>query len=289
MQRARWLARVAAGLLLTQQAAAAGRHVEVLLLYAADRLQADHETMRVTGQGDHVVSNVDRPSITIYLPPRKLATGAAVVIVPGGGHRELWMDHEGYNVAEFLNSHGIAAFVLKYRLARAPDSHYTIEGDALGDLKQALRTVRGSAAAWSIDPHKIGVMGFSAGGQLAALAATRFDGGDAAASDSSGRQSSRPDFVALVYPGAWPGLSFPADTPPMFLLCGSDDRPEIVTGVTQIYLALRELKVPAELHIYDRVGHGFGLRASNTGPVAAWPQQFVDWLVVAGMSAPAAR
>src|SRR5207342_2894063 len=107
---------------------------------------------------------------------------------------------EGYNVANYLNSHGIAAFVLKYRLARAPDSNYTIEGDALGDLRQAVRIVRDFAGKWSLDPHKVGVMGFSAGGQLAALAATRFDAGDAAAQDPTARQSSRPDFVAPVYP-----------------------------------------------------------------------------------------
>jgi len=118
------------------------------------------------------------------------------------------------------------------------------------------------------------------------VSATRFDAGDAAAGDAIGRASSRPDFVALVYPGAWPDLKLVAETPPLFLLCGGDDRPEVVAGITQIYLAARELKIPAELHVYDRVAHGFGLRASNTGPIAAWPQQFVDWLGVEGMTAP---
>jgi acetyl esterase/lipase len=201
-----------------------------------------------------------------------------VIVVPGGGHRELWMDHEGYNVANYLNEHGIAAFVLKYRLARAPGSTYTIEGDALDDVKTAIREVRAGAAAFFVDPGKVGVIGFSAGGQLAALAATRFDAGDAAAADPDARASSRPDFVGLVYPGTWPDLQIAADTPPVFLLCGSDDRPEVVAGVANIYLRLREARVPAELHLYDRVGHGFGLRATSKGPVAAWPQQFVDWI-----------
>ncbi len=275
---------MACGLLHAQQAGAAGRQIEILPLY--DQLAAPAgggETVRETEQGEHVVSNVHQPSIAIYLPPKKGATGAAVVVVPGGGHRELWMDHEGYNVANFLNSQGIAAFVLKYRLARAPDSSYSIEGDALGDLKQAVRMVRNFAGTWSLDPHKVGVMGFSAGGQLAALAATRFDAGDPTATNPAGRQSSRPDFVALVYPGTWPDLSFRTDTPPMFLLCGSDDRPEVLAGLTRIYLALREQKVPAELHIYDQVAHGFGLRAGNTGPITAWPRQFVDWLAVEKM------
>jgi acetyl esterase/lipase len=270
-----------AGLLLAQFAGAADRKIDVLPLRAEDRLAAPVggvETVRVTEQGEHVVSNVHQPSISIYLAPPKLANGAAVVVVPGGGHRELWMDHEGYNVANFLNAHGIAAFVLKYRLARAPGSTYTIEGDALDDLARALRTVRANAGRWSVDPHKVGVIGFSAGGQLAALSATRFDGGNAAAQDPIDRESSRPDFAALVYPGTWPDLKIGADTPPMFLLCGGDDRPEVVAGITNIYLQLRQNKVAAELHLYDRVGHGFGLRASNQGPVTAWPQQLVDWI-----------
>jgi endo-1,4-beta-xylanase len=271
-----------AGLLLVQQTGAADTKGQSLLLWPGGApgaaASAGDETGRITEQGEHVVSNVHRPSLAIYLPAKKLATGAAVVVVPGGGHRELWMDHEGYNVAKFLNTQGIAAFVLKYRLARAPNSGYSIEGDALNDVKRALRTVRARSADWSVDPHKVGVVGFSAGGQLAALGATRFDAGDVKAPDPVEKQGSRPDFVALVYPGIWPDLKIAADTPPMFLLCGGDDRPEVVAGIARIYLSLRENKVPAELHLYDRVGHGFGLRASNKGPVTAWPQQFVDWI-----------
>ncbi|MEO8063746.1 MAG: alpha/beta hydrolase [Pseudomonadota bacterium] len=271
-----------AGLLLAQLAGAASPAVETLLLWPGGAPGAaasgGDETVRVTEQGEHVVSNVHRPTIAVYLPSKKLATGAAVVVVPGGGHRELWMDHEGYNIAKFLNTQGIAAFVLKYRLARAPNSTYSIDGDALNDLKRALRTVRARASGWSVDPHKVGVIGFSAGGQLAALGATRSDAGDANATDAIEKQGSRPDFVGLVYPGTWPDLKLADDTPPMFLLCGGDDRPEVVTAITHIYLSLRENKVPAELHLYDRVAHGFGLRASNKGPISAWPQQFVDWI-----------
>lgn len=271
-----------AGLLLAQQAGALETGRQTLLLWpgGAPGVMANggEEAVRITEQGEHVLSNVHRPGIAVYLPPKKLANGTAVVVVPGGGHRELWMDHEGYNVASFLNTQGITAFVLKYRLARAPSSTYTIEGDALGDLKRAVRLVRSNATGWSVDPHKVGVIGFSAGGQLAALSATRFDAGDAHASDPIDKQNSRPDFVALIYPGTWPELAISADTPPMFLLCGGDDKPEVVAGITHIYLALREHKVPAELHLYNRIGHGFGLRASNQGPIAAWPQLFVDWI-----------
>jgi acetyl esterase/lipase len=235
------------------------------------------ETVRISEQGDHVVSNVHRPSITPYLP--KLPTGVSVIVVPGGGHRELWTDHEGHDIARFLNGHGIAAFVLQYRLARAPNSKYTIEGDALNDLKRAIRTVR-SKTQWSAHTRKIGVMGFSAGGQLALLAATRSDGGDIATADKVERASSKPDFAALVYPGTWPDFAITTETPPMWLLCGSDDRPEVLAGLTDIYLKLRGSKVPAELHFYDGVPHGFGLRATNRGPITQWTRQFVDWLKV---------
>lgn len=236
---------------------------------------AGPETVRISEQGDHVVSNVHQPSITVYLPQKH--TGVSVVVVPGGGHRELWTDHEGHNVAHFLNEHGIAAFVLQYRLARAPDSTYSIEGEALGDLERAIRTVR-SRAEWSADTRRIGAMGFSAGGQLTALAATRGDAGNPAARDAIDRASSKLDFAALVYPGTWPDLKIDANTPPIWLLCGSDDRPEVVAGVTNLYLALRAVKVPAELHLYDGVPHGFGLRTTLKGPVSHWPQVFVDWL-----------
>jgi len=224
------------------------------------------ETVSIKEAGDHVVSNVHRPSITVYLP--KKHTGVSVIVAPGGGHRELWTDHEGHAIARFLNEQGIAAFVLYYRLARAPNSTYTIDGDALNDLKRAIRTVR-SRADWSADTKKIGAMGFSAGGALVSLGATRADDGDANASDPIDRYTSKLDFAALVYPGAW-----------MWLLSGSDDRPDIITGLTSLFVRLREAKVPAELHFYDHVGHGFGMRATLTGPVANWPQQFVDWLKV---------
>jgi acetyl esterase/lipase len=240
-------------------------------------------TVRITEQGDHVVSNVHQPSLTVYLPRKAASPAPAVIVVPGGGHRELWTDHEGHAIAKFLNQHGIAAFVLLYRLERAPNSTYKIEQHALADLERAMRLVRSRATEWSVDPARLGTMGFSAGGQLALLGAVRFDAGDAAAPDAVDRLSSRPDFTALVYPGGWPDLEFNAQTPPMFLLSGSDDRPGVLTTLTQTFIALREAKVPAEMHFYDGVPHGFGLRASNTGPVTNWTLQFVDWLRVRGI------
>jgi beta-galactosidase len=245
------------------------------------------ETVRVTDLGEHVISNVHAPSIGVFLPSRDTATGTAVIVIPGGGHTELWMDHEGYRVAEFLADHGVAAFVLKYRLAHAPGSTYTVEGSALADVQRAIRIVRSRAAEWSLDPDQVGIMGFSAGGELAALAgmAAAF-GGVANSSDPVERVSARPRFQALIYP-AIPqrSMNLSPDTPPTFLLGGAEDQPAISQGLADLYLAMRRVGARAELHIYDGVGHGFGIRAGNTGPVAAWPTQFLEWLDQQGLAA----
>ncbi len=244
------------------------------------RGNASPESVRLNEAGEHIVSNVHVPSITVYLParPRGQATGASVIVVPGGGHRELWMDHEGYRVADYLAHHGIAAFVLKYRLAREKGSTYTVEGESLSDVQRAIRMVRSRAADWRLDPTRVGVMGFSAGGELAALAGTRYDDGAAGASDPVAKQGSRPSFQALLYPAIPTGLNFSPQTPRAFLLGGAQDQPEISLGLAELYLAMRRAGAQAELHIYDGVGHGFGLRAENKGPVAAWPQRFLEWL-----------
>jgi acetyl esterase/lipase len=184
------------------------------------------ESVRISPQGDHIVSGVHRPSVTPYIPSKDKATGAAVVIAPGGGHSELWMDHEGYNVAKFLSDHGIAAFVLKYRLARETGSTYTVEGTELTDIERAIRPVRSRAAEWNVDKDCIGVMGFSAGGELATMAATRYDAGAPDAPDPSDRERSKPAFQALMYPGLPRDMNLTKDTPPAFLACGENDRTE---------------------------------------------------------------
>src|SRR5262245_22220538 len=178
------------------------------------------EQVRITPGNEHVVSNIHRPSITPFLPRARKATGAAVIVAPGGGHRELWIDHEGYNVARWLNTRGVAAFVLKYRLAREPNSTYKVEEHALADIQRAIRLVRSRAQEWGIAPSRIGVMGFSAGGELAALAGMRFDEGSKEAADPMDRQSSRPDFQALIYPGSAGKIAATKDSPPAFLVCG---------------------------------------------------------------------
>jgi acetyl esterase/lipase len=240
------------------------------------------ESVRINENGEHIVSGVHHPSITPYFPSKETATGAAVIIAPGGGHRELWVDHEGYNVAKWLSEHGVAAFVLKYRLAREKGSTYSIAGNELPDIQRATRLVRNRAAEWGIDRRNIGVMGFSAGGELAALAGTHYDNGSPDSADPIERESSKPAFQALLYPAIPHDLKLSKETPPVFLACGEDDRPDISRGLAELYLALKQVGVSAELHVYAGVGHGFGLRESNRPPVSGWPQLFLDWLDAEG-------
>ena len=243
-----------------------------------DETNPTAETIRLTPEGEHVISNVQEPSITPYLPQPNAAAGAAVIIAPGGGHSEIWIDHEGYDVAEWLSSHGVAAFVLKYRLARAKGSKYTVEGTELGDMQRAIPTVRSRSKEWRIDPGRIGVMGFSAGGELAALSGTRYDNGLPSSADPVERFSSKPNFQALLYPAIPQDTRLTADTPAAFLACGGDDRPDISLGLPEYYLALTRLHVSAELHIYAGVGHGFGVRKSNSAAVSGWTSLFLEWL-----------
>jgi endo-1,4-beta-xylanase len=236
------------------------------------------ETVRVTEGGDHVFSNIHHPSLTVYLPQTAAPNGAAVLVIPGGGHREIWIDHEGHAIAQWLCDRGIAAFVLKYRLARQEGSAYTIESHELADAQRALRTIRHRAAEWRIDPARLGVMGFSAGGQLASMTATSDGAPIASASDPIDRQRARPAFQALIYPGNTAGILPSKDNPPAFLLCGENDRPDISNGLAAAYVRFRDAGVSAELHVIAGAGHGFGLRASNRGATATWIERFHEWL-----------
>ena len=238
------------------------------------------EKVRIADNGERVLSNIHKPSITPYLPSADKATGCAVIVAPGGGHRELWSDHEGHNAARWLSGHGIAAFVLKYRLARETNSTYTVDEHALADMQRAVRLVRSRATEWGIATNHIGVMGFSAGGELAFLSAMRFDSG--ATTDDVARQSSRPDFQALIYPGSSRRIEPATNSPPVFLVCGYKDRPDISEGLAGVYLKFKQHKVPAELHIYAGTGHGFGLRANNTQPAGKWIERFEEWLASSG-------
>ena len=228
------------------------------------------------------VSNVHNPSITPFIPTAD-ATGAAVVIAPGGGHSKLCLGHEGYALAQWLRDHGIAAFVMKYRLAREPGSTYTVDLHAMADTRRALRMVRARAAEWGIKPDRIGIMGFSAGGELAGLAAMQSDPGKADDADPIERVSCRPDFQALIYPGSSNRFTVEKGMPPAFIACGYHDRPDISSGMASLYLKYKEAGVPAELHIFANVGHGFGYRPGTTTAAGDWPFRFREWLVDSGL------
>jgi acetyl esterase/lipase len=235
------------------------------------------------GARERHVSNVHNPTITVYLPPKEKATRTAVIICPGGGFNILAIDHEGYDVAEWLNSIGVAGFVLKYRLANTKGYSYA-KDTALLDAQRAVRMVRSRAQEWGIDPARVGVLGFSAGGEVAAMTGTRFDGGDDGAADTIERQSSRPGFLALIYPGFMQdlrGLNVTGETPPSFLVHANDDRLSAEISAA-FYLALKKANVTAELHVYAHGGHGFGMRK---GPysVSSWPARFQDWMAESGL------
>jgi acetyl esterase/lipase len=236
------------------------------------------EKVRLTDEGEHVVSSVHQPSLTVYLPAGDKATGAAVVIIPGGGHRELWMDHEGYNIGRWLADHGIAGFVAKYRLAREEGSTYKVDVESLADAQRAIQLVRSRAAEWGVDPARVGVIGFSAGGELAALTGMRFLAPKTGAADPVEKHGSKPAFQALVYPGNTAAVFPTKDSPPAFLLCGYGDRKDVAEGIARVYLKFKEVDVPAELHVYTGAGHGFGVRARNVSPSSKWPERFREWL-----------
>lgn len=272
--------------LLVLGAAVYAAEPQVLLLWPngapGSEGKTSDEAVRVASPADqHVVSNVHKPSITVYLPAQP--TGAAVVIAPGGGHRELWMDHEGYNEGKWLSEHGVAAFVLKYRLAREKDATYTVQGTALSDIQRAVRLVRSRAAEWGVKPDRIGVMGFSAGGEIAALAASHPAKGNDSSSDPIERQSAAVAFQALIYPAIPRDMNLSKETPPAFLLCGENDRQNISQGLPELYLAMKKAGASAELHVLAGVGHGFGMRQSTKGAAGTWISRFYDWLSVRGL------
>jgi acetyl esterase/lipase len=242
----------------------------------------------------------DTPSVTVYLPPAGKATGAAVVICPGGGYGFLAMDHEGHQVARWLNTLGVAGVILQYRIA--PRYHHPAP---LQDAQRALRYTRAHAKEWGIDPHKVGILGFSAGGHLASTAATHFDDGRLDAPDPIDRLGCRPDFAILVYAvitfgehthvGSRNNLlgkeagdarlreelsnekQVTARTPPTFLVHTSEDTAVPPENSVLFYLALHRARVPAELHIFEKGAHGLGLGRPGT-PFARWPQLCAAWL-----------
>ncbi|MBN1986393.1 MAG: alpha/beta hydrolase [Prolixibacteraceae bacterium] len=245
------------------------------------------------------VRNVSEAEMYVYLPEKEKNTGAAVLICPGGGYVIEAMDHEGFELAKWLVSKGVAGIVLKYRL---PYGHHEIPS---GDARRAMRIVRRNAEEWGINPDKIGIAGSSAGGHLASTAGTRFDYGNPQSTDPVEQVSCRPDFMLLLYPvitfkeefghmgsrvnligngNDWKmvekysnEMHVSAETPPTFLVLADDDTGVPPRNSIEFYLALKENNIPAELHIFKDGGHGFGMNRKNL-PVDQWPELFYSWL-----------
>jgi endo-1,4-beta-xylanase len=233
------------------------------------------------------VARINNPSITVFLPPAATATGAAVIILPGGGHRYVNIYSEGGSLAAWLAKKGVAAFVVRYRLAKdqaVEHSPYRIDGESLQDAKRAIRLVRSRAVEWGIDPSRIGVLGFSAGGHLAVHASQTYDPGDPASADPVERVGSKPAFQALVYPGEPEDIIPTKDSPPAFLVAGFDDN--LADGLIRSSLLFKKAGVPVELHVYTGVGHAFNFRTDDTRPVGSWGDRFYDWMGFMGFLAP---
>jgi len=235
------------------------------------------------------IRNVHNPSLTIFLPPADKANGAAVIVCPGGAHRLLTIDAEGNNPAKFFAEHGVAAFVLKYRLGRddkSPVPVYDIEKHAREDAHRAIRLIRSRTSEWKIDPQRVGIMGFSAGGEVVSLAAFGAAEGKAEASDPIDRLSGRPDFLVYVYPGPL-GIpaSIPRDAQPAFLCVAADDK-GASRSIDRLYQKYREGGAPVEAHIFAKGGHAFGLGTrSKVEAVKHWPDRLIDWMGDSGLLA----
>jgi acetyl esterase/lipase len=262
------------------------------------------DVQSVPGPESHTegaVTNVTRPTMTVY-PPKGKNTGAAVVVIPGGGFQMLAIDLEGVEICDWLTSRGVTCVLLKYRVPSVP---YAWQCDcrpqdlatsvpSLEDAQRTLRLVRLHAAQWRIDPHKVGVIGFSAGGFLVAELSTRFKDRLYAPVDSADQESSRPDFAIALYPGHLalaknsialnPNVErhITARTPPTFLLQNEDDHVDSIEDSLSYYMGLKKAGVPVELHAYAQGGHAFGLRLSKL-PVSGWPQLVEKWLGTIGM------
>lgn len=237
------------------------------------------------------LTNVTKPTLTVYRPAADKDTGAAIIIAPGGGYSILAWEHEGTMVAEWLQKLGVTGVLLKYRVPRRPDAPKDAPPvAALQDAQRAISLTRSKAAEWGIDPHRIGMLGFSAGGHLTAWAATNADRRSYPTVDVADSVSCRPDFAVLIYPGGMvdrtakdrlaPEIRVSKDTPPCFLAVAVNDAGPLDSSVKMLQ-ALKQAGVSAELHVFSSGGHGFGMRPADK-PFAAWPQRCADWLKAEG-------
>jgi acetyl esterase/lipase len=228
---------------------------------------------------DYWVRNIHNPSLTIYRPAHQ--NGAALIVIPGGAHKEIVWTTEGTNVGQALNRYGLTVFVLKYRLAREEGSRYSID-DAAADARRSIRWVRAHAQEYGVDPARVGIMGFSAGGELVSLVADNRLSVEPPPKDAVDRLSDRPDFQVLVFPGP---LGVPANdvahAPDAFIVAGSLDECCAAPAVA-LYEQLRKAGRPAELHMYAGAGHAFNLDESNRISILHWPDRLADWLADEG-------
>jgi endo-1,4-beta-xylanase len=220
------------------------------------------------------VDNIHNPSIEIHLAPPEKNNGMAVIVAAGGGNKTCYVGPEGLDVAEWLNGLGVNAFIERYRLRP-----YDSTKDALADTQRSFRTVRARAKEWGVDPHRVGIMGFSAGGEQAAWVTLRFDSGHASAIDPIERESCRPDFSVLVYAG-WQHMDYsnvPKNAPPTFMTSAGIDDAFHARQTVEFYNALFNANIPVELHIYRHGGHGGGIAPRRGNPMGAWPVRFIEW------------
>jgi len=246
----------------------------------------DRKQVEVT-ESTRLITDVSKPTLTIYRPEKDKDTGTSMLICPGGGYWDLYWELEGEEVAAWLNSIGVTGIILKYRVPRRPDEPKDEPARRpLQDAQRAVSLVRSKAGEWGLDPHRIGMVGFSAGGHLVLATATRFARRSYEPSDDIDAISCRPDFVVAVYSGYLkakdkselaPGWHIPTDTPPVFLAHGGEDIISPPEHSVLMYLALRRAAVPAELHIYAGAAHDFGVRASDK-PCSKWIEACADWL-----------
>ena len=251
----------------------------------------------IAGRPWMAVTNVSRPTMTVYAPKGR-NTGAAVVVFPGGGFQVLAIDLEGTEVCDWLTSRGITCVLLKYRVPGVPyewqcdcrPHDFALSVPALQDAQRTVRLVRFHAAQWHVDPHKVGVIGFSAGGYLVAEVSTNFERRLYTPVDTADQESSRPDFAMAIYPGHLatdddklnPNVPVSRDMPPTFLVQAEDDYEDGVNQSLVYYAALAKAHVPAEMHLYAHGGHAFGLRRTKS-PITAWPKLAEAWLRTIGI------
>lgn len=238
-------------------------------------------------ESTRMITNVTRPSLSIYRPAKEKDTGTAMLIFPGGGYWNLYWEVEGEEVAAWLNSLGITGLILKYRVPRrAGEPERDPAKRPLQDAQRAISLVRSRAAEWGVHSDRIGVVGFSAGGHLAISTATNFEQRAYPAADDIDKVSCRPDFAVAVYSGYLkpadkfelsPSIKIPARTPPVFLVHGGDDIISPPEHSVVMYLALKQSNIPTELHIYQSATHGFGVRSSDH-PFSTWPGACTKWL-----------